>query len=637
MRKMANKNITGKRYGKLTALYPTGEKKGKHRVWCFCCDCGNTVERTVHHLNGFSACEICNPPYSSLRKDYTNQRFGRLVALECTNQHDGKELVWRLQCDCGKVVELGVSRFIGGHTRSCGCLRKDIAAKNNPLLEVLSGKQYGELTVISLEPESENSCRKWRCKCSCGKELIVGTSALTEGRKRSCGCVDARLFCVFKHVAPDGRIYIGNTSRLPRKAWYEGNRYHSQAAFHHAIVEHGGDYAFRTFFKHYYLTKDNVWIEYEGSEPFSKTNVYTANEAERLKRHYIKEYNTTDPQFGLNAASGGKIDYNYSYEARRRQSDTRTGKDGRTDWLVYIHENKINHKRYVGVTCRDPRTRWANGKGYRRPSKQGTAYSHFYNAIEKYGWENFEHIIVAEGLTKAQAAEMEKKLIAEYETWKPEKGYNVTLGGDGTSGAHHTIETKQRLSEIAKNRVEETGVVNFKGQHHSEKTKKTLHDLMIGRYDGENNPFAGKHHSEETKKAIGNRTRQPVNQYSMNGTFIRQYNSALEASSATGISITCISNATTGKTRFAGNYLWKKTSEEFPVGKDVDASVILGKSNHTGQKKRIRQYTRDGTLIKEYESLKDAAEAVGANVSNISAAAYGRTKTCCGYIWRFLD
>lgn len=634
---MAKNDITGKRYGKLTALYPTEKKKGKHRIWCFRCDCGNIIERTVHHLNNFSACEICNPPYSSLRKNYTGQRFGRLVALECTNQYDGKELVWRLQCDCGKVIELGVSRFIGGHTRSCGCLRKDTAAQNNPLLEDLTGRKFGELTVISLEPERENRCRKWLCKCSCGKKLIVGTSALTEGRKRSCGCVDARLFCVFKHVAPDGRIYVGNTSRLPRKAWYEGNRYHSQAAFHQAIVEHGGDDTFRTSFKHFYLTKDNAWKEYEGSEPFSRTNVFTANEAERLKRHFIKEYNATDPRFGLNAASGGKKDFNYSYEAKKRQSDTRTGKDGRTDWRVYIHENKINHKKYVGVTCRDPRIRWANGKGYHKPAKQGKADSHFAHAIQKYGWDGFEHIIVAEGLTKAQAAKKEKELIAYYETCNPEKGYNVTLGGDGTSGAHHSETTRKKLSDIAKKRIAETDVVNFKGQHHTEDTRERLRELISGRYDGENNPFAGKHHSEETKRTIARNNSQPVNQYSMQGVFIQQYRSATEASVATGISITSISYATTGNTRFAGDYLWKKTSEEFPVGVDIDPSVILGDSNHTGQRKRVRQFTSTGTFIKEYSSLKEAAEAVGANVSNISAAAYGRTKTCSGYIWRFLE
>ncbi len=634
---MSGNDLTGKRYGKLTALYPTEKKERTNRVWCLRCDCGNLVVRSTRKLNDHSACDICNPPYSRLRKDYTGQRFGRLVALECTNRHKGKELVWRFQCDCGNIVELGVSKFVGGTTKSCGCLKRETAAKNNPNAEDLTGRTFGELTVVSLVPERNKGGRIWLCRCSCGSEISVSTQALTEGKKRSCGCVDARRFCVYKHVAPDGRVYIGITSQLPRRAWYQGSRYKNHAAFYQAIENYGGETSFRTAFTHYYLSVDGNWVEADGAEKFSETNLYTENDAEEMRRRYIREYNATDPEFGLNAASGGRKDFHYSYEARRRQSDTHTGRDGRTDWRVYIHENKINHKRYVGVTCRDPRTRWASGKGYRRPAKQGTAYSHFYNAIERYGWENFEHIIVAEGLTKAEAAKMEKDLIAEYDTRNPAKGYNITYGGDGTSGALHSEATKEKLSRISKERIEKTGVVNFKGQHHSEETKAKLHDLMVGRYDGDNNPFAGKHHSEETREKLSVMRSEPVNQYDMQGRFLRQFESAKAAAEATGISGSSLSSAVLGKTRFAGNYLWKKASEEFPPGENIDAGAILGSSNHTGQKRRISQYSLDGTFIREYESLKDAAAAVGAGVSNISAAAYGRTKSCRGFKWSFSD
>ena len=134
---MNKTDITNKRYGKLTALYPTGKKDRGNRVWCFRCDCGNLVERSTHKLNDFSACDTCNPPHSRLRKDYTGQRFGRLVALECTNKYQGKELIWRLQCDCGNIIERSVSSFVGGSTKSCGCLKHETAAQNNPYVEDL--------------------------------------------------------------------------------------------------------------------------------------------------------------------------------------------------------------------------------------------------------------------------------------------------------------------------------------------------------------------------------------------------------------------------------------------------------------------------------------------------------------------
>lgn len=62
------------------------------------------------------------------------------------------------------------------------------------------------------------------------------------------------------------------------------------------------------------------------------------------------------------------------------------------NWLVYVHLSPSN-KIYVGITSRDPNYRWLNGKGYTRCSK-------FYNAILKYGWDNIQHFIIAQNLSK---------------------------------------------------------------------------------------------------------------------------------------------------------------------------------------------------------------------------------------------
>jgi len=56
-----------------------------------------------------------------------------------------------------------------------------------------------------------------------------------------------------------------------------------------------------------------------------------------------------------------------------------------------------------------------------------------YNAIQKYGWENVEHILLEEGLTAEMAAEREKYYIALYKTNEKEYGYNLTYGGEGNT------------------------------------------------------------------------------------------------------------------------------------------------------------------------------------------------------------
>lgn len=93
-------------------------------------------------------------------------------------------------------------------------------------------------------------------------------------------------------------------------------------------------------------------------------------------------------------------------------------------YIVYQHVNKINGKRYIGITKRKPEERWgSNGSNY-------NSSPHFYNAIKKYGWDNFEHEVLFENLSKDEACEKEKELIKIYNTTDRRFGYNSTTGGE---------------------------------------------------------------------------------------------------------------------------------------------------------------------------------------------------------------
>lgn len=108
-------------------------------------------------------------------------------------------------------------------------------------------------------------------------------------------------------------------------------------------------------------------------------------------------------------------------------------------WCVYIHTNKINGKKYIGITSRKPNVRWGkDGKGY----KEGK----FRYAIQKYGWNNFEHEIVASNLTKEEADNMEVELIEKFNTRDDKYGYNMAVGGNSSAGFTHTEETKLKCS-----------------------------------------------------------------------------------------------------------------------------------------------------------------------------------------------
>lgn len=64
-------------------------------------------------------------------------------------------------------------------------------------------------------------------------------------------------------------------------------------------------------------------------------------------------------------------------------------------WTVYMHKFP-NNKVYIGVTGKSLYERFRkDGKGYKNQM--------VYRAIEKYGWDNIQHIIIAENLSKEQA------------------------------------------------------------------------------------------------------------------------------------------------------------------------------------------------------------------------------------------
>lgn len=105
-------------------------------------------------------------------------------------------------------------------------------------------------------------------------------------------------------------------------------------------------------------------------------------------------------------------------------------------YSVYVHTNKINGMKYVGITSQKyPKERWGkNGLGYHRGQQK------FYSAIKEFGWDCFEHDIIYTNLTKEQALEIEENLITKYDSVN--NGYNSYSSGK----QNYTSDTaKQKL------------------------------------------------------------------------------------------------------------------------------------------------------------------------------------------------
>lgn len=174
------------------------------------------------------------------------------------------------------------------------------------------------------------------------------------------------------------------------------------------------------------------------------------------------------------------------------------------NYVIYIHTNKFNNKRYVGMTINTER-RWRNDGIEYKPSSERNQRP-FWNAIEKYGWENFEHEIVEEHLTFEEACEKEKYYIELYNTRDRNFGYNVAEGGNGgkiykdhpkgMSGKKHSEEWRRKHSERmkGKNNPAYGRTWGNDGPNTFNKVKRENYDHPKG--------MLGKKHTEETKRRI---------------------------------------------------------------------------------------------------------------------------------------
>lgn len=255
------------------------------------------------------------------------------------------------------------------------------------------------------------------------------------------------------------------------------------------------------------------------------------------------------------------------------------------NYSIYIHINKINKKVYVGQTNQKPQNRWGkNGSGYKKQN--------FYKAIQKYGWNNFEHIILKTDLSQQEANLEEQKFIALYDSYN--NGYNETLGG--------------------------------KNRKLSNKEKIKISQFMKEKQQGKNNSMA--------IGVICLNTKQFFNTLQQAADWCNGYPNN-------------ISNCCKGKYKFSGEHpitkeplYWiyqkdysKEKQEEFDNQKNL---LYKRKSSKIKAVQQIDLKTNE--ILNEFENCTIAAEIVlqdKRKYKGISRCATGERNSAYGYKWRY--
>lgn len=154
--------------------------------------------------------------------------------------------------------------------------------------------------------------------------------------------------------------------------------------------------------------------------------------------------------------------------------------------IIYAHRNKMNGKYYVGQTVQsNPNARWEGGNGYANQEK-------FWRAIQKYGWDGFEHIILETEVPTEQLAERENYYMDLYDSIN--NGYNVKLA-DPFAPMPEEVKQKIRDSwtEERKNAQAERARKQWENPVYREKMQEIVKNMKHEGMSGEANPMYGTH------------------------------------------------------------------------------------------------------------------------------------------------
>ena len=261
-------------------------------------------------------------------------------------------------------------------------------------------------------------------------------------------------------------------------------------------------------------------------------------------------------------------------------------------YIIYKHTNLINQKIYIGITSHseDPNLRWKNGRGYEQNDV-------FFSDILKYGWENFSHEIIEEGLNRAEAMTKEIEYIQKYDSIN--QGYNKSKGGNIPSE-----EGRKKISQAL------TGIKRSPSSINKQIQTKILNSGFSNGYDPISTKTAKKVRCKETGDIFGS------------------ISEACNWSNTTKVCDCC-----NGKRKHAGRHpetnillSWEYAPED---------SIVTKRSINKRKRKNINKVQCIETQ-KIYNNASEASLQTGIATCNILRVCKGERYTAGGYHWTFI-
>lgn len=134
------------------------------------------------------------------------ERVGMLYIIEYSGRNHRGRKTWLCKCDCGNEKIINQDDLKSGRVKSCGCFRKKNTAQLN--FKDLTGKTFGNWTVLSKSNTCKNKKIRWNCICVCGNKEEVEGHNLTNGASTQCRN------CANSSVSEKNKIHGKSKSRI---------------------------------------------------------------------------------------------------------------------------------------------------------------------------------------------------------------------------------------------------------------------------------------------------------------------------------------------------------------------------------------------------------------------------------------
>jgi hypothetical protein len=181
-------SMAGRSFGRWAVLRPVKDRVGGETRWLCRCACGN--QRTISG-RGLRSGESRSCGRCVQREKLAFHVFGRWKVMRRIPSGRIGGARWLCRCSCGTERAIDAKYLRGGHTKSCGCLRREQPSRQ---FQDLRGQRYGWWSVLKRAPaRGQGKQVRWWCRSVCGTFRDVLASNLRRGFSKSCGRCQERL------------------------------------------------------------------------------------------------------------------------------------------------------------------------------------------------------------------------------------------------------------------------------------------------------------------------------------------------------------------------------------------------------------------------------------------------------------